>query len=337
MISICAEDDPEDDDDLEERVAAAAPSPRAEAAVCVAQPAPLQLARPLLVGAQRKVDTVVEIVRADGSCQFCLHSPHELALRYTCPVFTLCDVVKLVGMSCKSRAELFARSLQSRLRSLDDSLGRDHDEDVGAAAAALCGTSFPPHISAHAQMVKRHSESDLLAGGEQESERRQRNADSFCAAQETGAAEVGGSDAIVKASDGSKDNDSDLFFDFDIGSPESEAEEEEEDTAKLVVTVNVNSCPGATMEPPPLHRHASFESNDSTIGYGTKTSTVYGSAASSLCGDGAENTTEAEVDGEIDKGLQMLNFDAQNWLKVRKRCSKRLSSFLYIIFYIATE
>ena len=239
---------------------------------------------------------------------------------YTCPVFTLNAIGNMISASCKSQAEVFAHTLQSKLHFLNSPGGGEQKQEDGGLTSAMKhngggsfpypGTTFPPggaaarcfaeHMRATANF---YSEPDLtpaaaVGGG-----------GNGCGGggKHHGKKSVGGvipGTAKFKVSSDEDDgNDSDLFFDFDIGSPDEEDEDERHQH-------------GSNSRVSPPRRKASSEMEEEEEECDCdKSSVAFGSTSSGLCSDaasahggmmGGEGGDDMQVGAFFDSAIKIL-------------------------------
>lgn len=232
----------------------------------------------------------------------------------------------MISAVCKSPAEVFSHSLQSKLETLG--CGDSEDVEPGGTESRswflrsrgfsaemrgfpMPGTTFPPSNGIHFDLLraKYHSESDLAASkspfkkdlfGKDEDEE----------------------DCSVRSieADG---NDSDLFFDFDIESPDEDSDGAEEKTTAQIHAADNSSAPENC-----LKRRNSVDSCISSRGGDlTKASTAFGSASSGLWSDSYDGAmqcnpdlNDASVQQAIEDDLNTcLSLDPEDWLAQKRQ------------------
>ena len=260
-------------------------------------------------------------------------NPDILSFQLACPV--IYSAANMISMSCKSQAEVFARSLQTKLKVLDaknSSHNSDSYEDCATSDDGKLslanrfnathyfpapGTTFPPVRCAQFDLLRQkyHSESDLTPANLALVKRSMEDEfqDLF--------------DPISKDMDDENsetERDSDLFFDFDIGSPaEGDADGEQKrkrreslDTLKNGV-LNFQPCDfeGKSHD---VVRSCSPSNSNSPDNLATS-SRFFGSVSSGLCSDLDTLQSRQEPNDEIeDEDGLCMSIAPQDWAQLHQ-------------------
>ena len=254
----------------------------------------------------------------------------------------------MISMSCKSQAEVFARSLQTKLKILNNNGSNNDSSDEDAATSddgraewlqsrfrstqpehfvPAPGTTFPPGRYAHFDLLrsKYHSETDLTPA----------NMALIRKTMDDDLQDLlkGGKNPHINDDE---EKDSDLFFDFDIGSPEeSEVVSEKNSTNERknsLETANVLDLAAAydNEQNSDMVLRACYSDNNSLDNspetLGESKSRFFGSASSGLYSDldtlqSRQEPNDDDDDLEIgDEDAGCMSIDPHDWaLKLQEQ------------------